>query len=325
MTFPILTDYKIAVTNAKARFATLDVIPHMDERRNPKFLAGNFAGVFKMTAADGSVLAVKCFTRDMSELERRYRAVAKFVKSARSSYFVRLDYLPSELYVTSPIAGAGEYAVVAMPWVEGRSMGAVIQALCAKGNSRALAGLTRAWARLCLDLLGRGIAHGDLKHDNVLVSPEGTLLLIDYDSMYLPELRGLRCPLLGGVNFQHPARSEAHFDPLLDHFSMLVILLSLRALVLEPGLFQSHHNGENIILTGEDFADPAKSALLSHMSKSKDYFIADWADKLVKSCGIRSLQVRGLSAMLKAATKLDISAESPGVKWLFYRLSANAA
>ncbi len=56
--------------------------------------------------------------------------------------------------------------------------------------------LSRAWANMCLELLSMGIAHGDLKHDNVLVTPDGKLRLIDYDSMFTPHLRGLKSVLL---------------------------------------------------------------------------------------------------------------------------------
>ena len=65
MTFPILNDYKVAMANAKARFATLEFTPHLDSRRSPLFLAGNFAGVFKVEKPDGSHMAVKCFIRDL--------------------------------------------------------------------------------------------------------------------------------------------------------------------------------------------------------------------------------------------------------------------
>jgi len=322
VTFPILNDYKAAINNAKARFASLDITPQLDTRRNPLFLAGNFAGVFKVARPDGTPMAVKCFIRDIPDLERRYQAVARFVKSASSPYFIELDYHPSEVYVSSAIAGSGEYPVVTMPWVAGRTISSLVQVLCERDNRRSLAGLTRAWARLCLDLLGRGIAHGDLKHDNVLITAEGRLKLIDYDSMFLPELRGLPSPLLGGVNFQSPARTARHYDAGIDHFSMLVMLLSLRALTFTPSLMTEYHNGENLILTQQDFTAPADSPLLQRLRGSGDFFIADWATRLTQACGGDAVTVPGIGAILRAALKLDLGLEAAGLRRLFYLFSA---
>ena len=321
MTFPILNDYKAAMVNAKARFASLDFVPQLDNRRNPVFLAGNFAGVFKVDRPDGTTMAVKCFTRDLPHLEKRYRLLASFIKQAGSPYFIPLDYHPAEVFITSAIAGSGEFPVVTMPWVAGRNLSTVAKALCDKDNRPALAGLTRAWARLCLDLLGRGVAHGDLKHDNVLITSEGRLLLSDYDSMFLPQFKGMPSPLLGGVNFQHPARNERHFDAEVDHFSMLVMLLSLRALVFAPDLLGQYDNGENLIFCRDDFVDPTASFLIKRLLDSEDFFVIDWTRRLVRACQGGSLKLQGLGAILRAALKLDNSPADPRARHMLYMLA----
>ncbi len=317
MPLPLINDYKAAIANAKGRFATLDFDPHLDARRSPVFLAGNFAGVFKVAARDGAPMAVKCFTREVPDLPRRYAAVAKFSRSAQCPYMVPLTFLPAEVFVTSRVAPHADYPVVTMPWIDGRGIGAIAELLCQRGNAVALAGLTRAWSRLCLDLLQRGIAHGDLKHDNILVSPEGRLKLIDYDSMFLPELKGLPSTMLGGVNFQHPKREVRHFDPTIDHFSMLVILLSLRALTFAPELFARHHNGENIILARGDFAAPDQSALFKGFAASPDHYVRDWSGHLVKATKSPGIRVAGIEGILKSAAKIDANPAKPPPKGLF--------
>lgn len=321
MTLPLIADYKTAVANAKVRFATLKVTAQLDPQRHPQFLAGNFAGVFKVRDQGGNLLAVKCFTRDMPDLEKRYRALTRFIKTARPACMVELDYLPAELYVTSSIAPAGDYAVVTMPWLEGTTIGGATEMLCQRNNRRALAALTRAWAKLCYDLLHRGIAHGDLKHDNVIITPDSKLKLIDYDSMFLPELRGLPATLLGGINFQHPLRNGHHFDETVDHFSILVMLLSLRALTFEPGLWETYTNGENMILTRDDFQSPETSPLIRQLLASPDFYVRDWTKSLVRACQSRSIRVPGLKDMVAAATKLDETAKEGGPKALFSLLN----
>ena len=311
MTLPLIADYKKAVANAKGRFATLDITAHLDARRQPVFLAGNFAGVFKVSNREGAVIALKCFTREMPDLERRYRAVARLTKTRRPDCMIELQFLPREVFVTSSVVPSGEFPVVTMPWLEGKPIGPAVETLCAKGNRKAMAALTRAWARLCLDLLARGIAHGDLKHDNVMITPGSKLKLIDYDSMFLPELKGLSATLLGGINFQHPKRAVAQFEAAVDHSSMLVMLLSFRALTFEPELLGAHSNGENIILTRDDFLAPEDSMLIRFLLKSPDFFVREWAQTLVRACRQDSIQVPALKGILTAALKLDATPQ-PG-------------
>ena len=314
MTLPLIADYKTAVANAAVRFATLKVTATLDPQRHPQFLAGNFAGVFKMVEEGGALLAVKCFTRDMPELEKRYRALHKLIKTAKPPYMVDIEYLPAELFVTSSIAATGDYPVVTMPWLEGSTLGAAAETLCRRDNRRALSALTRAWAKLCYDMLQRGIAHGDLKHDNVIITPDSKLKLIDYDSMYLPELKGLPATLLGGINYQHPLRNASHFDETLDHFSILVILLSLRALTFDPGLLETYDNGENLIFSRDDFQTPEASQLMGWLLKSADYHVRDWTERLIHSCQARSIKVPGIKDIIITASKLDETPKTGAAK-----------
>ncbi|CAK0756194.1 Non-specific serine/threonine protein kinase [Azospirillaceae bacterium] len=323
MTLPLIADYKKAVANAKSRFATLDITPEFDARRHPVFLAGNFAGVFKVFGKNGEPMALKCFTREMPDLEERYRAVARYAKISRLACMIDFEYLPEELFVTSSIAPSGNYPIVTMPWLSGKPLGPAIETLCNKNNRRAMAALTRAWARLCVDMLRHGVAHGDLKHDNVMITPGSKLKLIDYDSMFLPELKGMPSTLLGGVNFQHPNREARHFDATIDHFSILVILLSLRALTFEPELLGKYNNGENIILTRDDFLTPDASGLIRNLLKSPDFFVRDWTQTLIWTCRENSIQVPALKTILSAALKLTEAAEDGGLKRFFYHLNVN--
>ncbi|MBF0248822.1 MAG: protein kinase family protein, partial [Alphaproteobacteria bacterium] len=313
MTFPIITDYKSAMRNAHNRLRTLDLRPYLDHNGEPVFMAGNFAAVFRTAGAQEHTMAVKCFIRDLPDLERRHAALGEHIRKSKASYFIDVEYRPYEIYVKSSIAAEGDYPVVVMPWVEGHTLAAAVEMLAAKNKQKGLAALTRAFAIMALDMLARKTAHGDLKHDNIIVTSKGVLKLIDYDSMYVPALKGLKSVLLGGVNFQHHARGVRHYGPTMDHFSILVIALSLRAITMAPELFAQHFTGENLILTHDDFMDPEASPLIDHLRQSPDFLIRDMTNRLIKSVLSSTIEVPGIDRALKQLRKSDTEPTSAGI------------
>jgi hypothetical protein len=107
------------------------------------------------------------------------------------------------------------------------------------------------------DLSRHGIAHGDLQHGNILVTPSGELKLIDYDGMYVPGLDGLGASELGHPNYQSPLRTKDNWGPDIDRFSSWVICTSLTALALDPPLWQALHvdGDETLLFHKSDFTD----------------------------------------------------------------------
>ncbi|OEJ64950.1 protein kinase domain-containing protein [Magnetovibrio blakemorei] len=304
MTFPIINDYRHAIKNAANRFANLRVKPILDAHGEPVFMAGNFAAVFKARVAPGDqMVAIKLFTRDLPQLEMRQTSIAKTIERLGARYLIDVGYMPREIYVSSKIAGDAEYPLVVMPWTEGLSMGNVVEKMCATQNKKGLFALSKAWSNLCLSMLSSGIAHGDLKHDNVLITLDGQLRLIDYDSMYVPQLKGLKSVLMGGASYQHPRRNTNHFDATQDHFSILVIALSLRALTLDPSLYEVFNTGENIILSHDDFASNMQTALIQRLLASPDPLLRSWTSLLLRVAASNSIQVPRLTRILKDARK----------------------
>jgi hypothetical protein len=106
------------------------------------------------------------------------------------------------------------------------------------------------------ELQEQGVGHGDLQHDNVLVS-NGHIKLVDYDAMFVPSLEGEASLEPGHDNFQHPKRAgNLHFyNKRMDDFAALVVYTSLRALAVAPSLWKKYHNGDNLIFTSKDYSD----------------------------------------------------------------------
>ena len=76
-------------------------------------------------------------------------------------------------------------------------------------------------------LIKQPFAHGDLKPDNIIVKKDGSLVLIDYDGMYVPSMRGSAARELGTPPCRHPNRTLSDFGPHIDDFAICVVMLSL--------------------------------------------------------------------------------------------------
>jgi hypothetical protein len=81
--------------------------------------------------------------------------------------------------------------------------------------------------------------------------------------MYVPALRHLAAADAGSPNFQLPARTPKDYGPRMDRFALAVIDFSLEALQHDPTLFDRFHYGENLILSRDDFLNPAASPVLN--------------------------------------------------------------
>ena len=176
------------------------------------------------------------------------------------------------------------YPIVKMEWVEGKTLHTYIAQLFKDGqqagDTDALRRLADQWRALMANLRQRHIAHGDLQHGNVLVTPRGDLRLVDYDGMFVPSLKGQPSHELGHANYQHPQRTATDYNEHLDNFAALVIYTSLVALVYDPGLWEKFHTGENLIFSAPDFKAPQKSPVFERLYRSSESLVRELSQKL---------------------------------------------
>ncbi|WP_431858725.1 hypothetical protein [Azospirillum sp.] len=256
--YPTIDQFNEAVQNPSTAFT--DTILRSGKVRTNGFgypiaLGGGFALTYTVEAG-GHRYAVRCFHKSTNGLEGRYARISQSLGSIGKPYFVGFEYQPEGVRVN----GRG-LPIVKMDWASGETLGAFIEARYR--DAAAIGKLITAFRDLEAFLRSKGVAHGDLQNGNVLVN--GSLKLIDYDGMYVPGLPVGQGTEIGQKHFQHPRRSAADFGPTMDRFSFIAIDLSLRALKERPDLFQRFSNGENIILTASDYADPAASEAFAQL------------------------------------------------------------
>ena len=269
MLYPTIKQYLDALRLAEDNFdqlASYRIVNGVDG--NPVMSGGNFAVVFKMQdSRDGSFHAVKCFLKDQPGRTEAYHLIADELEQVTSSYLARILFLERELFVDTGNGGA-EYPVLVMDWVEGITLDRYLRQHIS--DPYALGMLAYHFARLGAWLLTQPFAHGDLKPDNILVRPDGTLVLVDYDGMYVPAMQGQRALEAGTPDFRHPLRTDADFNEHIDDFPLASILLSLRAVAYCPDYLDRYGASDRLLLSESDYRSPEQSAFLRDEFPSPD-------------------------------------------------------
>ncbi|MDE6560531.1 MAG: leucine-rich repeat protein, partial [Muribaculaceae bacterium] len=266
MEYPLVSEYREAILSAEDNFNELSSLrPVLDSHGDPVMSSGNFAVVFKMKDEnDGKLYAVKCFIKDQQGREESYRKIADELETVSSSYILPLRYLENELFVDSAQCDQEEFPVVVMEWVEGETLDAYLNRNL--DDKYELEMLSYRFNRMAAWLLAQPFAHGDLKPDNILVRKDGSLVLVDYDGMFVPSMKGEKAREIGSPDYRHPSRTDADFDEHIDDFSIAVIALSLKAIALNSDLKSIAINRDTLLFSEKDLCSPQESETLKALN-----------------------------------------------------------
>ena len=262
MNYPLISEYVESIKYAEDNLGELEGLrPVMDANGNPCMSSGNFAVVFKMREeGSGKLYALKCFLREQEGRAESYAKIASELEYVSSGFLTSVRYLEKELFVDTRQTDEREFPVLLMDWVEGVPLDRHVRANI--GNVYRLQLLAYQFGRLASWLGAQEFAHGDLKPDNILVREDGQLVLVDYDGMFVPAMRGERARELGSVDFRHPSRTVGMFDGSIDDFSLISILLSLKAIAIKPELLDRYGATDRLLLSVVDYREPGKSEVL---------------------------------------------------------------
>ena len=201
------------------------------------YCTGNSAVVFEVLADDGRHLRLKCYTRPNDNLE--------------AIYGDRL--LREELYVFTGDGGVW-VDVVADEWIEGVTLGEAVRSAVGADDKARLASFASEFDGMARRMLARDWAHGDLKPDNIIVTPDGQLRLIDFDAVYLPELRHRRSGEVGTAAWQHPSRTPADYNRHLDDYPIALISTLLHSLAVDPSILERYADADGMPLNSQRIA-----------------------------------------------------------------------
>ncbi|MCQ2294247.1 MAG: leucine-rich repeat protein [Bacteroidales bacterium] len=259
MNYPLITEYLQSIASSEDNLDQLSHLrPVLDDHGEPYRSSGAFAVVFKMQdPASGKCYALKCFTEEQSGRAEAYRLIAEELSAVDSPYITTVQYYDKELFVDSSCADESEFPVLLMDWVEGVTMEQYIRENHL--DSVKMQWLCYRFCRMAAWLRSQALAHGDIKPDNVIVRPDGSLTLVDYDGMFVPAMKGQQSPTLGTRDFSHPERTVEDFDETIDDFALAATALSLKAIALDADFYASCGGTDRLLFTAEDYRDLSKS------------------------------------------------------------------
>lgn len=245
---PSCSDYStsIVVSNLVKAPMLLNGCPEMYKGRPVKY-AGGFCIVFPYVAG-GKKYAVRCWHAFLEGAEERTKKIAAALKGINLPYFVGFEYIGNGIVTTQ-----GTQPIVVMDWVDAKPLKKYIAEHI--NDSICLNALADKFAAMVKDLHLHHLSHGDLQHGNIMVRNDGSLVLVDYDSMYVPALDGWKDDISGLAGYQHPSRwANQNLSPKADYFSELVIYTSLKALAEVPQLWTDlmMEDTDTLLFSAED-------------------------------------------------------------------------
>ena len=290
MQYPLISEYLASIREAKDNLDTLShLVPVLDKYGEPYRSSGAFAVVFKMKDEQtGKCYALKCFTEEQEGRAEAYHKIAEELEFVDSPYITSVKYLEKELFVDSNCEDE-EFPVLLMDWIEGETMETYVAANYT--DTHAMSMLCYRFCKMAAWLRSQSFAHGDIKPDNIMVRPDGTLTLVDYDGMFVPAMKGQKSPTIGTKDFSHPLRTIDDFDETIDDFALASIALSLKAISLDPSLLQTYGASDRLLFSAADYLDLSKSNTMTALQG----LLADEETKTL------------LSMFLLASAKKDLS------------------
>ena len=266
MQYPLISEYVRAIQDASNNLDELaHLVPVLDDHGEPYRSSGAFAVVFKMKDEQtGKCYALKCFTEEQEGRAEAYRKIADGLEFLDSSYITSVKYLEKEIFVDSSCE-EDEFPVLLMDWIDGETMESYIAENYQ--DNYAMAMLCYRFCKMAAWLRSQPFAHGDIKPDNIMVRPDGSLTLVDYDGMFVPAMKGQKSPTIGTKDFSHPLRTVDDFDETIDDFALASIALSLKAISLKPSLLDEYGAVDRLLFSADDYCDLSKSKVMAALQE----------------------------------------------------------
>ena len=214
-----------AVANPYTPWRTLGRVDVVSDAGIPVYFTGNASVIFTVMWQERKRV-LKCYTRHNPYLKEIYGK----------------EFFPAELCVSDIMGRRYWIDCLLVDYIEGVTLH---EKLCQPLTSAELQSLATAFDTMACRLLEKEYAHGDLKPENIIVGPDGTMRAIDWDAAFVPSFKGRVAQEIGTAAYQHPLRNTELFDKHIDDYSIAYLSTMLHAYAAQPDMAQyyvvNHH------------------------------------------------------------------------------------
>lgn len=286
MSLPSITEYTSSISTPQLlKVHKLQGGHPVDARGRVMKYTGGFCVVFPYKCGNKKY-AVRCWHVNIQDIQKRTQLISEALHNSKLSYFVGFEYVENGI-----MTAQGMQPLVVMDWVEALPLKKYIKKHLFE--SAKIQELANNFKQMVSDLHRCKFSHGDLQHGNIMVKDGGQLVLVDYDSMYVPALDGWDEEIKGLQGYQHEARwKNKKLTPKADYFSELIIYLSLLGLSKYPNLWNDLNieDTETLLFSLEDIKSKGCTPIFDFLGRDSSL----------------SLLVSNLIAFLQADTLDDL-------------------
>lgn len=274
MILPTIEEIKTAISNPeKLRIPQLTGFMPVPGLLGPKQYAGGFSVVFPFVSGNQKK-ALRVWHKEIANIRKRTEQIASTLSSLNLPYFVNYEYISNGIIINDHVS----LDVVVMDWVEGETLKEYINSIITSNKTseykrEELQKLAQSFFALFLDMHKEGLSHGDLQHGNIIVKDANNLILIDYDSLYVPSMGEKNEQITTGLSgYQHPLRYQSKYaNEKNDYFSELIIIVSLIYLSENLNIWEENSlmdEDYSLIFTERDFQDFSNCKLYQNANEA---------------------------------------------------------
>lgn len=239
---------------------------------SPFTYAGGFNMVFQLKKGNEK-WAFRVWHVPMGDTKERYQSISKYLEEKSLPYFAEFIFDEKGILVNGELLDT-----IRMKWLDGMLFKEYVEKHL--NSPQILEKLADDFAFMCKELRENDISHGDLQQGNILITDNGEIKLVDYDSICIPSIDGQKEFVVGLKGYQHPSRfSGSKASIKADYFSELVIYLSIKVIALNPKLWDKYQvkHTEYLLFTENDFVDFTNSNIyndINGLSKKTDKLLS---------------------------------------------------
>ena len=240
----------------------------------PLYVAGNAAVTFRVKH-DGMDKILKCYTRTNNHLAAIYGD----------------EFHPRELCIIDIVGRKVWIDCLLTPYIEGITLD---EALCSADGEQELIAIASSFDAFAKRLLLSERAHGDLKPENLILTPTGEIRAIDWDAAFLPSFAGEASPEIGTAAYQHPHRTTDLYDKHIDDYSIAFLSVFLHAAAIDSTTieyFRKYHEpmlSPKDIIRGKVSELERISKLFAQRGMAREYRLA----QMLRSTSARLFNLR---------------------------------